>query len=172
MAVNQNPLKVLNLNELLKEVDFKNDNLHRIAISNVTDSTRVLARWWTKKYRTPLKHYGEYTNEELVIEMLEDYYDNNRTEIERFLEASTMEKLGEWDGSTSEEYEDQVRKRLSKFKKVDISKYQSEKDRELTNEEEETILNSLGRSLPKSKTIQNNRDVGKDEFEETFGEDL
>ena len=55
--------KFQNLNELLRELDFSNDNLHRIAIANVSDSERVLARWWTKKYRTPLKQFG---SEEVV----------------------------------------------------------------------------------------------------------
>jgi hypothetical protein len=163
--------KFQNLNELLRDLDFSNDNLHRIAIANVSDSERVLARWWTKKYRTPLKQFVEYTTEELIIEMLEDYYDNNRTEIDRFFDSLTMEAQGEWDGSTDEEYEKGIQKRLSKIKKVDISKYQSDKDKELTIKEEEDILASLGRSLPKSKTIQNNKDVGHDEFEDTFGAD-
>ena len=170
MVGNQSRLKVLNLDEVLKDLEATNDNLHRIAISNVTDGDRVLARWWTKKYSTPIKPYSEHTNEELIIEMLEDYYDQNRGEIDRFLDSLHDRTHGEWDGRTSEEYEAQIQKRLSKFKKVDISKYQSDKDKELNQEEEENIIASLGRNLPKSKTIQNNVDVGKDEFEETFGE--
>lgn len=163
-------MKVLNLQELLRDLEPSNDNLHRIAIANVTDSERILARWWTKKYQTPLKPFAEHTTEELIIEMLEDYYDQNRSEIDRFFDKVNSESTPEWDGSTSEEYEREIQKRLSKFKKVDISKYQSDADKELTPEEEENILASLGRSLPKSKTIQNGKDVGHDEFEDTFGD--
>lgn len=106
--------------------------------------------------------------------MLEDFYDNNRTEIDRFYDSLEREKLAsfkEWDGKTDDEYEIEIQKRLSKFKKIDLSAFQSDKDRELTEEEEASIFNSLGRNLPKSKKKEekNLSTLGSDEFDEEFG---
>jgi hypothetical protein len=166
--------KRLSLSKLLEDLKPSNDNLHRIAISNIADGDRQLERWWQKKYKTSIKHYNDYTREELIIEMLEDFYDNNKTEIDRFydsIEKEQIAKQGEWDGRTSPEYEAEIQKRLSKFKKIDLSAFQSEKDKELTAEEEDAILDSLGRNLPKSKKTKEKGipALGSDEFDEEFG---
>lgn len=167
-------IKPLSLSKLLEGVTLSNDNLHRIAISNIRDGERQLERWWSKKYKTPIRHYNDCVREELVIEMLEDFYDNNRTEIDRFYDSLEKQKLaqqGEWNGQTSPEYETEIQKRLSRFKKVDLSAFQSEKDKELTPEEEARILDSLGRNLPKSKKTKESKVplLGSDEFDEEFG---
>jgi hypothetical protein len=169
-----NKTKVLNFHKLLEGVKLSNDNLHRIAISNIVHGERTLERWWQKKYKTSIKHFDDCTREELIIEMLEDFYDNNRTEIDRFYDSLEREKLAsfkEWDGKTDDEYEIEIQKRLSKFKKIDLSAFQSDKDRELTEEEEASIFNSLGRNLPKStkKEEKSLLTLGSDEFDEEFG---
>jgi hypothetical protein len=168
-----NKTKVLNFQKLLEGLKLSNDNLHRIAISNIVDGSRSLERWWQKKYKTPIKHFNDYTREEVIIEMLEDFYDNNRTEIDRFYDSLEREReisLREWDGKTDEEYEMEIQKRLSKLKKIDLSAFQSEKDKELTEEEEASILDSLGRNLPKSKKKEEKSVplLGSDEFDEEF----
>lgn len=159
------------LNWLLRNSDLSDTgNLHRIAISGLSDSDRVLERWWTKKYRTPLKAWDDHVSEELVIEMLEDFYDAQPAEIQKFLLTEETREAGDWDGRMSAEYEAQMQKKWSKKKQVDISKYQS-KD-ELTPEQEEEILANLGRGLPGSKVVTkkgNEVVLGKDdEFEEKF----
>lgn len=163
--------KRLNLSKLLEGFEYSNDNLHRIAICNTTDSERSLQRWWSKKYKTAIKHFNDYVREELVIEMLEDFYANNITEMDRFydsLENAKIAKEAEWNGSVSTDYEAEIQKRISKFKKVDLSAFQSEKD--LSREEEEKILENLGKSLPKSKMAkkQGSPLLGSDEFDEEF----
>lgn len=160
------------LSELLRNKVLNNDNLHRIAISNLRDHERQVARWWCKKYRTPLKLFAEHTMEELIVEMLEDYYDNHPAEIERFL--SSEENIPDWDGSMSPEYEAEIQARLRKINernRVDISKYQTT-DENLTDEQCESILNNLGRNLPKSRAVTKRDDgsmtIGSDEFEDKF----
>ena len=159
---------------LLRVEGFNNDNLHRIAISNLQDHERQVFRWWCKKYRTPQKPLGEHTIEELMIEMLEDYYERHPQEIERFLDNTAQEP--EWDGSTSPEYEAQIRARLEKINKkmgVDIKKFQS--DVELSEVEVRNILDNLGKDLPGSRNMtkrkgeKNQAVLGNDdEFEESF----
>jgi len=166
-------VKPLNLSKLLEGFEYSNDNLHRIAISNIADGERTLQRWWQRKYKTSIRHFNDYVREELVIEMLEDFYDNNRTEIDRFYDSLEKEKIAkeaEWNGSVSPEYEAEIQKRISKFKKVDLSAFQSEKDKELSKEDEDKILNNLGRNLPKSKMAKEKGValLGSDEFDEEF----
>jgi len=164
-----NQLKKLPL--LLKGLQPTNDNLHRIAISNLQDHERRAIRWWCKKYRTPLKPLEDHTIEELIVEMLEDHYEARPSEIERFFESLLIEQGGEtWNGKMSDEYERQMQQRLKKLKPVDISKYQSEE--KLSAEEEAKILENLGRDLPKSRqlTMRGNSPpaLGDGEFEDTF----
>lgn len=156
--------KLLTLHKLLENLELNNDNLHRIAISNIDDTEKTLARWWTKKYERPLKAFEDHTHEELIIEMLEDFYDKNRVEVDRFYDTIEEEKrkleYGEWNGQTSKEYEEQVKKILSKRKPVDISKYQSEGDMALTQEQTDAIFDSIGRNLPKSKVVRSASGLG------------
>lgn len=167
-------VKALNLSKLLEDFKYSNDNLHRIAISNVADGERSLQRWWQKKYKTAIKHFNDYVQEELVIEMLEDFYDNNRSEIDRFyssLEQEDYNRELEWNGELSPELEAEIQERYSKREKVDLSAFQSEKDRELTIEEENKIFESLGRNLPNSVKVKDAgvAYLGSDEFDEEFG---
>jgi chorismate mutase len=141
---------------LFSSQELSNTNLHLIAISNLQSHERRVIRHWCKKYGQPEKPLGEHTMEELLVEYLEDYYENNPKEIPKLLN-SVMAIDTEWDGTVSAEYETSMQKRLSKTKKVDLSKWQS--DEELTPEQEEEILANLGRNLRKSS---------KDEFEEDF----
>lgn len=145
---------------------FTNDNLHRIAISNLSDGERSLRRWWEKKYKTPHKEYEDHTVEELLVQMFEDYYDQNPAEIQRFVLRSNVE---EWDGRMSKEHDERMKKRFGNT--AVLKKYQDFKP--ITEEEEQRILDSLGRNLPGSKFV---RDLGggeksvrqTDEFEDEF----
>jgi hypothetical protein len=140
---------------------FSNDNLHRIAISNLSDGDRELKRWWTKKYGKPLKDFEDHTPEELLIEMYEDYYAKNPQEVQAFEDIVTRDD--EWDGSMPDDHEFEMKKILDKKGKVDLSKYQTDGD--LTEEDEKKILESLGMNLPKSKRVVN---MGEGEFDEHF----
>lgn len=149
-------LQAQRLQRLFSSQELKNTNLHLVAISNLQNHERRVIRWWCKKYRTPEKPLGDHTMEELLVEYLEDYYENNPKEIQKLLN-SIIAETSEWDGSVSADYESSMQKRLSKIKKVDLSKWQS--DEELSPEQEEDIIASLGRNLKKSS---------QDEFEEEF----
>lgn len=140
-------------------------NLHRIAISNLEDEYLRIKRWWHKKYRKPRRDFEEHTIEELVIEMLEDFYERNPAEIQKFLNGSEEE----WDGSTSEEYERSIRKRAQKIwdrNKVDLSKWQTKT--EVGDEEEKKILDDLGKNLLGSSRKINQAPVVEGEFDEDF----
>jgi len=125
------------------------DNLHRIAISNLTVNVEAkLSRWWAEKYRTPAKPFLEYTTEELVIMYLEDHYEKNPVEMQKFLSPAPVED--EWDGVMSQEYERAMEGRLKRVQErtqVDLSKYQDSKP--LTQAEEDEILKNLG--LPQTE---------------------
>ena len=135
-------------------------NLHLIAISNLDSEERRVERWWSKKYGTPIKPYEKHTFEELLVEMLEDYYDNNPEEIKKFTSELVVED--DWDGSMSQEYEDEIQNRLKKVNRgVSLKKYQSKKV--LSGKEEQALLDNLGKGLPKSSVTKRN-----DEFEDKF----
>jgi hypothetical protein len=155
---------------LLSNEGFNNDNLHRIAISNLQDHERQVIRWWCKKYRTPQKPFGEHTIEELIVEMLEDYYERNPQEIGKFVTRTLQEP--EWDGTMSPEYEAEIQKRLERINRrngIDISKFQS--DENLSDEEAQNIIDNLGRNLPRSTMVTKKDEadtISEDEFEESF----
>lgn len=177
MAANQRKLRLINfraksLSELLRDKSLNNYNLHRIAISNLQSAERQIERWWCKKYKRPLKEYDEHTIEELMIEMLEDYYDKNPQEAKKFLNVAIQED--DWDGSTSPEYEAEIQARLRKINKrnrVDISKYQTPNEN-VSDEQFEEILRNVGRNLPKSKVSEKKEDgsliIESDEFDDAF----
>ena len=166
----------------LQRAAYNNDNLHLIAISNLNDPERRIIRWWSKKYKSPQKPLEEHTIEELIIEMLEDYYDNNVTEASRFLEgieSRTYRYEDVWDGTMPDDYQRNVVAGLKGFynkNRVDLAKYQS--DEELTPEQEEEIVNNLGKNLPRSKSYSSSKvgprrgievpTIGGDEFDESF----
>jgi len=165
----------LRLDDLQWKLSRNNDNLHLIAITNLSDNNHRLKRWWCKKYNTPLKGYEDYTTEELLIEYLEDYYDQNRTEIDRFMASIEAEGYGEWDGTMDDEYEKDVQARYKKVfeaNKADLSKWKSED--KLTEEQEKKLLANLGKKLPKSRMNPNKGDkdkiafLGEDEFEDVY----
>jgi hypothetical protein len=109
-------------------------------------------------------------SEELVIEMLEDFYEAQPAEVHKFLLTEDAREHGDWDGRISSEHEERMQKVWKKKKQVDLSKYQSKE--ELTSEQEEQILANLGRGVPGSKVVTkkgNEVTLGKDdEFEEKF----
>ena len=96
-------------------------------ISNLENQKRVFERWWEKKYNKPLREFDDHTEEELYIIMLEDYYDNNPVEIERFKNSVVADD--DWKGETDEDYEEDIQKRLKKHH-VDLSEFQSETESE------------------------------------------
>jgi len=116
----------------LKNQLLDNDNLHRIAISNTKDTEKRLIRWWCNHYKQPPKQLDEYTIEELFIEQLEEYYIRYPEKIEEFLGSVNQKQEDDWDGSLDPEMEKVIKKRLGKVK-VDISKYQNENDKDLTD---------------------------------------
>ena len=149
---------------------FNHDNLHRIAISNLNDSRRRQERWWAKKYG-PLKQYDEHTDEEIWIEMLEDFYEAHPVEIQRFLDSEHVRKVGEWDGRVSNDHEKAMKAYWDKKKKIDISAFQS--DENLTPEQEAKILADLGMNLPKSKRVIHGSPIkGKQHEIHTLGEEF
>ena len=165
-------MKYKSLSWILRNQDLKDsDSLHLAAIANLKDNERILERWWCKKYKKPLKDFADHVYEELFVEMLEDYYEANPAEIEKFITSRNDQVASEWHGETSDEYESQIKGRLEKINKrlgVDISKYQD--DEELTPEQEQEILDNLGKDLPKNNIKPNKGEVvlGKEEFDEEF----
>lgn len=145
-----------------------NDNLHRIAISNLSDPERRLQRWWERKFRSPLKAYDDYTYEELLVCMLEDFYENNPSEMDKF-SASHITTESDWDGGMPEEYESQIQKSLKGFfnkNKVDLTKYQSEEEEEdYEDVSDEDILNDLRIKIPSKSPRSSEKEM---EFEEDF----
>lgn len=151
------------IRRLFKDVDYDDvDNLHLIAISNIQDTQRRLERWWEKKYRTPMRPYNEHTTEELYVEFLEDYYDRNPEEVEKFL--NSLKNEPEWDGKMDAEYERQMQARWKKKKQIDLTQFQS--DKQLTEEEEQAIIDNLGAGLTKKIMVKNKS------VEEEFAEDF
>jgi hypothetical protein len=126
-----------------------NDNLHRIAISNLSMTERKIERWWERKFRSPLKAYEDHTYEELLVCMLEDYYERHPEEAERFMSTGSYE-VEEWDGKVSDEYEETVQRSFKKFfekNKVDLTKHQAtEEENEKFTEED--VMAQLRRMVP------------------------
>jgi len=147
-----------------------NDNLHRVAISNLQNTERRLERWWEKKFRSPLKEYEDHTYEELLVGMLEDYYESHPEEAERFSSSIFYEEDKEWDGKVSDDYEEMAQRDLKKFferNKVDLTKYQGEEEEDLT---EDDLLAQLRRRVPtKDSSMGHPKSVENDlEFDDDF----
>jgi len=148
--------------------NFNNDNLHLIAISNLSDGERSLERWWERKYKSAPKAYEDHTLEELLVQMYEDYYEHNPQEIGKFMSRSAPE----WDGTMPAEHEARMKRRYAEKQKDILKRFQTDKG-EISAEEEKRILENLGRNLPNSKFERDlggeKRSVkGGDEFEEDF----
>lgn len=145
-------LSTKSLQYRLRHVDLNDSNVHRIAISNLQRTERKLERWWAAKYGIPTKPYQEHTIEELLIEYLEDYYEQNPKEV-----AAFETKDDNWQGEMPAEYEEEIQDRLKKINaknKVDVSKYQT--DSVLSSEEEKKVLDGV-------------KPLRADEFEDVFG---
>ena len=126
-----------------RHLDRNEDVFHKIAIANLESSLRRAERYWEQKYKAPLKDFHDHTEEELYIIMLEDFYEKNPTEIERFKDSLTVDH--EWAGETDSEYEDDIRKRLMKVsRKVDLSEYRDDSDSDMN------LMAELRRKLPSS----------------------
>ena len=147
-----------NLSEMLQGKMLNNDNLHRVAISNIQNTERRLIRWWCNRYKQPPKPLEEYTLEELMIEQLEEYYINNPEKIDEF-KGLVDSSVDDWDGTISPELEEMIR---SKANKVDISKYQTENDKNLSDEEVEKITRSVW-GLKLRDIEQDNSAISSDE---------
>jgi len=143
-----------NLSKLLKGKLRSNDNLHRIAISNLQNEEYRLKRWWRKKYRIPPKDLDDYTTEELYLEFIEDYYDKNPEKI-----ADFEKPVDDW--KVPDHIEELMRKRRAKSKGRKLRKYITLTDKNLTEEQCQEIFDGLGRK----------QKINDDEFEEVFGED-
>ena len=160
----------MNLNLMLRGHLRSNDNLHRIAISNLESDEIKLRRWWAKKYRQPPKPLDEYTIEELYIERIEDFYESYPEKAKEFLE-SVGAKDDDWDGTLPDELEFEIQDRLKKIsgKKSVLAKYQTESDFEATDEQINEILAGLGKNLPGSRQGLNSSIItDQNEFEEMF----
>jgi len=145
-------LKLRNLNWIARHTHYNEDNFHRIAISNLSDSRKKMQRWWENKYQTYSKSFEDHTEEEIYILMLEEYYDTNPSQIERFWESVGSD---EWDGETDAEYEREIKQRLKNIKgaNVDISRFQSEKEVDVD------IMESLRSSFPSEDEIDDEFDL-------------
>jgi hypothetical protein len=148
---------------MLKGQLVNNDNLHRIAISNLEDQEKSLVRWWCDHYRQPPKPLDDYTVEELYIERLEHYYSKKPERIKEFLDREAKE----WDGGFDDETEKEIA-RFSKGKTVDLTKYQKDSS-DLSDEAAQRIIDNLGMHLPGSKvtTAQPSYD-DNDDFDDEF----
>lgn len=161
-------------------------NLHRIAISNLNDRERSLTRWWSKKYKTPVKPLEEHTEEEIYLEHLEDYYERSPKAVDEFFSKQSARQEvhePEWTGELSPEAERELQARWARVNAkrknpVSLAKYQTPGDENMSDEEVKKIIDSLGKNLPGSRTVKNFEadsisapTLGEDEFEDTFGED-
>ncbi len=146
---------------LLERLKPNYDNLRYIAISNLrTENERTLRAWWHRKYRVPPKPIDDYVFEELMIEYFEDFYFENPEKAEEFFKSMVKtESIGNDDF----EVPNHVKKILSKRKaEVDITKYQTEGDKDLTDEECQAIFDSI-------KGIRQKK-YDDDEFDDNYAE--
>lgn len=161
-------LHLVSLQRELENRLINDNNIHRIAISNIKDPKIQLERWWRKKYRIPPKDFEEYTSEELYLEYYEDYYDRYPEKIEEFLAGGIDDE--EWDGTHDDpELEAAILKRLTKLNLANpdiIKKYQTPGDENMSDEKFQDILNNLGKKLPGSKKKVKKKD--NEEFEDNY----
>jgi hypothetical protein len=151
---------------MLKGRLVNNDNLHRIAISNLNNDEKKLIRWWCDRYKQPPKQLDDYTFEELYVEQLEHYYSKNPDKISDFFAKNSQEEEAEWDGRFDGETERRISSFWSKRKSGTIKKYQTD-NREYSDEEIEKMLGSVGKHLPGSKTTVE-KPIDEEEFDDLF----
>jgi hypothetical protein len=162
---------MLSMNISVKDRDWEGavksaDNFHRIAISNLADRERGLVRWWCKKYRQPQKPLEEMFLEEIYVEHLEDYYERNPDAIAEFKGEKPAGEDDDWDGKLPPETEARLKK-FHERHKVDLSKYKTAGDENLTDEQCRAIFDRVGRSLPGSSS-KTELPVESEEFDDNF----
>lgn len=145
--------KLKSLQSVFNRLDYNDNNFHRIAISNLNTPSRQIERWWEDKFQKPSKAFEDYTEEELYIMMLEDYYEKNPKEADRFMGHSDED----WDGEIDSEHERAMQDRIEDIQKpYDLSRWQSNDDYD-----EVDLVKDLEKSFP-------SLDKDEGEFEETF----
>jgi len=118
------------------------ENLKLIAISNLrSDSERNLRAWWHRKYSIPPKPIEDYTFEELSLEYFEDFYYERPDKAEEYLKEMQGKKE---EASSHFVVPEHVKKMLAKRKdEIDISRYQTDGDEDLSDEECQEIFDSI-----------------------------
>jgi len=158
-------VRIKSLRQRLSHLSFNDDNFHRIALSNLKSPKRRIERWWAKKYRTPAKDFEDHTEEELYIEMLEDFYEKNPKEAKKFwTDMETKMDIG-WDGHTSDEYEESMQRRIEELQRpIDISQYQSDKE-----VDSDVFYEEIDRLFPVTKIDSIGDDIDDNYEVETMG---
>ena len=103
--------------------------LDQIAVRRLTDdSNHYLIRWWCDKYKRPSNHplLLSLTWEELYLEYMTSYYDNDQEALQKARRELEEAKNIEWKGETSEEYERKIKEKLEKKSEVDRSRWQTD----------------------------------------------
>lgn len=142
------------------------DNLRFIAISNLrTENERTLRAWWHRKYQIPPKPIDDYTFEELLIEYFEDFYFENPDKAEEFFKAERRVDEEVDDFEIPSHVAAMLRKRKNK---IDISKYQTEGDENLTDDQCKAILDSIRGFTQIKPKIKSQKDNDDGEIDDDF----
>jgi hypothetical protein len=131
-----------------------NNNLHRIAISNLNDEEYKLKKWWHNKYKVSPKPLDELTIEEVYIDYLEDWYAKDPSRVEDFYRQS--QDFDDWDGELDEVTEQKIAARWAKIKEHHddgdvLARYRTDGDKDLSDVQVDAILRDLGKNLPGSQ---------------------
>jgi len=118
--------------------------LQKLAVKRINrDPNFYLTQWWCNKYNLPRNHslLLSLTWEELYFEYITDFYSNSPDDLKE-AEGLLGYKEGSWTGSTSDKHEKDMKAKLKKLPKVDLSEWQEDVEK------------------------------GNDQFEDTFNEEL
>jgi len=156
-----------------------NDNLHRIAISNLNDEEYKLKKWWHNKYKVPPKPLDDLTIEEVYLDYLEDWYSKDPRRVEDFYRQT--QDFDDWDGELDDATEQRIAARWAKIKEHHddgdvLARYRTKGDEDLDDEKVDAILRDLGKNLPGSQAgLSNSSNLTSrsivadgDEFEDVF----
>lgn len=144
--------------QLMGQVKPEYDNLRLVAISNIRgNNEQALRIWWHRKYGIPPKPIDDYTFEELLIEYFEDFYVEHPDKADEFMQGVVaIRSVGSEVDMTVPE---SVKRILAKRKKdVDLSKYKTAGDEDLTDEQCQAIFDSI----KGIKQIGPNREIDDD----------